>query len=51
MKNGSETERYDSVRNEGSTQHIIYDSNKQYPAYLITYNKKWLKVNVKLILE
>lgn len=30
-------ERFDSVRNETSSHYIIYDYNKQYPGYLITY--------------
>ena len=31
------TERFDSVTNENNSHHVIYDFNKQYPGYLITY--------------
>ena len=29
--------RYDSVRNDNGSHYIIYDYNKQYPGYLITF--------------
>lgn len=36
-KPGSQTERYDSINNAGAGHYIIYDNNKSYPGYLITY--------------
>ena len=30
-------ERFDSVSNKSNSHYIIYDFNKQYPAYLVTY--------------
>jgi len=31
------TDRFDSVQNSDGSHYIIYDPNKQYPGYLITY--------------
>merc|ERR1712046_571339 len=33
----NDSERFDSVRNQTGSHYIIYDFNKQYPGYLITY--------------
>ena len=37
LKNGSTTVRYDSVNNGIGGHYIVYDNNKAYPGYLITY--------------
>ena len=37
LKEGSLTERYDSINNEAEGHYIIYDSLKSYPGYLITF--------------
>ena len=37
LKNGSLTERYDSINNSSSGHYIVYDTIKSYPGYLITY--------------
>jgi len=36
-KNGSKTERFDSINNGNGGHFIIYDNVKSYPGYLITY--------------
>jgi len=35
-KPGSE-QRYDSITNQTKDHYIVYDNNKQFPAYLVTY--------------
>jgi len=35
--NRNDGSKYDSVNGGGGTHFIIYDNNKQYPCYLITY--------------
>ncbi len=35
---GSENDRYDSVHNKLMDHYIVYDNNKAYPGYLLTYS-------------
>ena len=34
---GRPGERYDSINNVNEGHYIVYDNNKSYPGYLITY--------------
>jgi hypothetical protein len=38
LKNGSQSERYDSVTGASGSQIIVYDNRRAYPGFLITYS-------------
>jgi hypothetical protein len=37
LKNDSQFERFDSIRNEKDGHYVVYDNSRCYPGYLITY--------------
>lgn len=37
LKNGSQTERFDSIRNDQDKHYVIYENARCYPGYLINY--------------